>query len=188
MYGWSWRAKLAAIVIQGGPGECWRSDPAKCFIDKDGYAHFTAADTTETLVHRAVLMAAGTVIPDGWEVDHIAGVCRYRDCGNPAHLEAVPKRENLRRAAEARVPKPLCIRGHSRADAYPGGSCRTCKAEDGQAKIAAAGFPGQVRDRQRRQRRQETARLASDGWSSSRIARHLGVDPSTIRRDLGRAR
>jgi hypothetical protein len=140
MYGWPWRAKLEAIVVQGAPGECWRADPGKCHIDRDGYAHIQAADTVEHLVHRLAVIADGREIPDGWEVDHIAGVCRFRDCANPVHLEVVTGEENRRRAAAVRVRAEVCSRGHSRADAYgPNhtGSCRTCKAEDYRARVAA---------------------------------------------------
>jgi HNH endonuclease len=143
MYGWPWRAKLEAIVIRGAPDECWRADPGKCFIDRDGYAHIQATDTAESLVHRLAVIADGRAIPDGWEVDHIAGLCRYRDCANPAHLEAVPKPENMRRAIVVRVRAEVCGRGHSRADAYgPNhtGACRACKAEDYQKqRLARAG-------------------------------------------------
>jgi hypothetical protein len=131
MYGWSWRAKLEAIVIKGEPDECWRADPDKCSIDQDGYAHFHAADTTEHLVHRAAVIADGREIPEGYEVDHVADVCRYRDCANPAHLEAVPKLENLRRSNVRRVLPPSFPCGHDRAlNAFSRSKgCRACKRE-----------------------------------------------------------
>jgi hypothetical protein len=134
MYGWPWRAKLAVVVERGAPDECW---PARCGIDKDGYAHLSAFDTKETLVHRLAVMADGREIPPGHEVDHVAERCTRRDCANPRHLEVVPKRENLRRAAVRRQKARFCIHGHDRSDAYPDGSCRTCKTIYGHARYAA---------------------------------------------------
>jgi Bacterial regulatory proteins, luxR family/HNH endonuclease len=182
MYGWSWRAKLDAIVIRGAPDECWRSDPDKCTIDPDGYAHFTAADTTEHLVHRAAVIADGREIPDGWEVDHVAGVCRYRDCANPAHLEAVPKHENIRRAHAIRILPPLFPCGHDRTlNAFPGSrGCRTCKREYERARAVAAGSPGEQQARRHQERREMVARLAADGLRNIDIAERLGVNPSTV--------
>lgn len=180
MYGWSWRAKLEVIVIKAGPDECWRSDPSKCSIDPDGYAHFAAADTSEHLVHRAAVVADGREIPVGWEVDHVAGVCRYRDCANPAHLEAVPKKENLRRAGVSRVRAITCARGHSREDAYGDGSCRSCKREDGYAKVAAGGFIGKRKAQQRQARRDAIARFAAEGLRDTDIAQMLDIHPATV--------
>jgi len=49
-------------------------------------------------------------IPPGFEPDHL---CRNRRCINPAHLEPVTRRENLRRGiGEHRPGKTHCKRGH----------------------------------------------------------------------------
>jgi len=74
-------------------------------------------------------------IPDGLEVDHVyAKGCRYRDCIEPSHLEAVTHTENIRRK-----PRPShCPEGHEyttentilrRRNNRPGTekSCRTCR-------------------------------------------------------------
>lgn len=38
-------------------------------------------------------------VPDGYDVDHVhARGCRFRDCIEPSHLEAVTHAENVRRA------------------------------------------------------------------------------------------
>src|SRR5260221_11523101 len=131
MYGWPWRAKLAVIVPAGEPSECWRADPAKCSIDNDGYAHFQATDTAEHLVHRAAVIADGRDIPAGYEVDHIAEVCSYRDCGNPAHLVVVTHPENAQLAWALHVVAPVFPCGHDRAsNAFPRSrGCRTCSRE-----------------------------------------------------------
>ena len=62
-------------------------------------------------VHRAVYEQTHGPIPVGYEIDHVhARGCRYRDCVNPAHLEAVTHAENHRR----RVIEPVthCVWGH----------------------------------------------------------------------------
>lgn len=48
-------------------------------------------------------------VPEGHEVDHVASRgCRWRDCVNPAHLEAVTHAENM-----ARMVRPThCPKGH----------------------------------------------------------------------------
>lgn len=49
-------------------------------------------------------------IPEGCEVDHVhARGCRYRDCIEPSHLEAVTHAENVCRAAELVTH---CPQGH----------------------------------------------------------------------------
>ncbi len=45
-------------------------------------------------------------IPSGMVVDHVyERGCRYRDCMNPAHLEAITQAENNRR-----IPRPVTTR------------------------------------------------------------------------------
>ena len=45
--------------------------------------------------HRLALLLAGTLIPDGYEVDHL---CQVKHCVRPDHLDAVTHSENIRRA------------------------------------------------------------------------------------------
>lgn len=69
-------------------------------------------------------------IPNGLDLDHL---CRVRCCVNPDHLEAVTRKENLRRGLHisGQAKKTHCTRGHeySGANLYrrPGGG-RDCKA------------------------------------------------------------
>lgn len=67
-------------------------------------------------VHRIAYETWIGPIPPGLEVDHVRGRgCRFRDCINPQHLEAVSHQENLRRGSSpvgVNARKTHCIRGH----------------------------------------------------------------------------
>ncbi len=91
---WLWVGSLARgygkIAVRGDDGEL-RLRPAHRFV-------------WETLVG---------AIPKGMELDHL---CRTRCCVNPAHLEPVTHRENIRRGSgpmAARMAQVKCIREHA---------------------------------------------------------------------------
>lgn len=61
-------------------------------------------------------------VPDGYEVDHVhARGCRFRDCIEPSHLEAVTHAENVRRVAALITH---CPHGHE----YTPGNIRRTKS------------------------------------------------------------
>lgn len=61
------------------------------------------------LVHRLMLeLWEGAPLPEGCDVDH---TCRNRACANPVHLEAVSRKENIRRGLNG-VLKTHCKHGH----------------------------------------------------------------------------
>jgi hypothetical protein len=72
-------------------------------------------------------------IPSGLELDHL---CRNRACVNPAHLEAVPHKDNCLRSPiavwRARKARTHCKHGHEYSEANThvekdgSRSCRTC--------------------------------------------------------------
>lgn len=85
-----------ALVDRRGPDECWPWLGGK--IDT-GYGRFGHEDGRVVPAHQvAYQLGHGQPVPAGLEPDH---TCHRRDCQNPAHLEAVTHRENLRRR---RVP------------------------------------------------------------------------------------
>lgn len=59
-----------------------------------GYGALTIAGARK-LAHRLAYAHLVGPIPDGLDLDHL---CRNRMCVNPAHLEPVTRRENLRRS------------------------------------------------------------------------------------------
>jgi len=98
----------------------------------DGYALLNDRTYGNRRAHRVAYETFVGPIPDGLHLDHL---CRNRSCVNPAHLEPVTARENLRRGngwagRNARVT--ACPQGHDYDDVNTrrgrGGarSCREC--------------------------------------------------------------
>lgn len=76
-------------------------------------------------------------IPEGYEVDHL---CKVTSCVNPAHLEAVTKRENVARSdakSACALRTNLCVHGHEftpentyvRPSRPKSRECRACTIE-----------------------------------------------------------
>lgn len=91
--------------------------------------------TRRLYVHRVAYQQAKGPIPFGWEVDHL---CRNRACCAPAHLEAVPRRENILRSdcpSARRARQTHCRNGHEFTLANTfitrknQRQCRTCNRE-----------------------------------------------------------
>jgi hypothetical protein len=110
---WEW----AGPKNWGGYGQILNVGPSR--------SHWTA--------HGAAYRLFVGEIPMGMELDH---VCRMRHCANPAHLEVVTHRENLRRAptqvTTVNATKTHCVDGHefTEENTYttPDGrrQCRSC--------------------------------------------------------------
>lgn len=108
-----------ALVVESDSG-CWEWQGD---LTRGGYA--------TGWVHRSVYRQFVGPIEQGLQIDH---TCFNRRCINPAHLEAVSAKENMRRAAD-RAWGEACKRGHLRTDANtyvsPEGhrQCRACRTD-----------------------------------------------------------
>jgi len=87
---------MARIVRVDG---CWLWTG---YINPNGYAMFG-----RRWAHRVAYEFFVGPIPEGLELDHL---CRVPACVNPAHLEAVTHRENMRRAPATN--RTVCPGGH----------------------------------------------------------------------------
>ena len=128
-------SKIERITESG----CWIWMGA---LSRNGYGNIHLRPLGNVVAHRHVYSILGGIVPASLDLDHL---CRVRCCVNPAHLEAVTRRENLRRggvidrlknAAAAAHAQTHCKRGHEMTAAnsytYPNSKhrqCRTCMRE-----------------------------------------------------------
>lgn len=114
----------------GGPDACW---PWLAAIDQGGYGTFWAGVGRSTRPHIFAYESEIGVVPNGLDLDHVCHTrdlsceggptCLHRKCVNPAHLEPVTRRVNLKRgrlkgpidgggAAKYQRDKTHCPKGH----------------------------------------------------------------------------
>lgn len=94
---------------------CWLWTGA---LHPKGYAKFQVYGKSER-AHRWAYQTFVGPIPEGFDVDHTCHssapwceevICKHRKCVNPAHLEAVSRKEHGRRSRHAQ--KDECKYGH----------------------------------------------------------------------------
>lgn len=113
-------------VIKKANG-CWAW---KAYCDSQGYGRFFYNGKPQG-AHRLAYIDTRGHVPDGLTLDHL---CRNRACVNPAHLEIVPRGENVLRgvgASARNMDKTTCPRGHMYDGMKKNGNrfCRTCTRE-----------------------------------------------------------
>lgn len=115
-------------------GMCWLWTGS---LDRNGYGCCSAGLCGTRKAHRVAYQLVIGPIPEGLVIDHVAARgCTSKACVNPAHLEAVPNRENLLRGkpGEARR-RGACLSGHAytaentRWKPDGGPVCRVCERE-----------------------------------------------------------
>lgn len=95
-----------------------------------GYGKFAVTSQREVYAQRFAWEAEHGPVPAVRERDHL---CRNRACVNPAHMEPVTHRENVRRGAH--VNRATCANGHPytpenvRITASGARRCRACDRE-----------------------------------------------------------
>lgn len=118
-----------------------RPDPSGCWLwigakTSKGYGHLSQGRGKKEYAHRVAYVLAYGAIPAGYVIDHL---CRTPACVNPAHLEAVPPRQNSLRGIHPLVLRHhsgICKRGHPMTPEHRyvrkdrgghGSSCRLCR-------------------------------------------------------------
>jgi len=96
--------RLWSRVDKRGPDECWNWTHTSRMADGRGLIYWNGRTM---MVYRVVYELLRGPVPAGLQLDHL---CRNPQCVNPAHLEAVTCRENIRRGSRATAK--ACQRGH----------------------------------------------------------------------------
>lgn len=119
------------IAFVGSDASCWLWMAA---LTVKGYGEVSFEGRPHP-AHRIVYQHLVGPIPDGQVLDHL---CRVRRCVNPAHLEPVTNRENLRRGDHgnqySNEARTHCGRGHhlTADNVYSARwwqECRACRSE-----------------------------------------------------------
>lgn len=105
------RAIARMLLSRGKPDECWPYQEARTHT-RGGYG-IIRVDGKTCRAHRVMYELLVGKIPDGLHLDHL---CGNTACINPAHLEPVTCKENLRRSkktwASINAAKTECPKGH----------------------------------------------------------------------------
>lgn len=100
--------RLLSKAVRDPETDCWQWQG---WVTPRGYGEIISHDK-KIGVHRAMYELEHGSIGEGMEIDHL---CRLRSCINPAHLEAVSRKENILRGVSpcARLARRThCPQGH----------------------------------------------------------------------------
>ncbi|MFF9804475.1 HNH endonuclease [Streptomyces coeruleorubidus] len=120
------------------PGDLPRRRAGKTKVDTETGCRHVSCEGKTQLVHCVVFRLSVGEIPEGFQVRHADPGGRHFTLGcDPDHLEAVPKKEALRRRdwESARARRTHCPHGHAYTpeNSYPDPrgfrQCRTCHSE-----------------------------------------------------------
>jgi hypothetical protein len=112
-------------------------------VNSAGYGVACIGKKTYKAHRVSYVQAFGPIPVDRPHIDHVhERGCRWRDCIEPSHLEAVTQAENNRRAGAA---NPTCPKGHNDFRRHPDGrrQCRTCKSDYDRGRYRKARKAGQ---------------------------------------------
>lgn len=111
---------MGKIATKGRPKKSWEDYPTPILDEitgclrwqgphnPDGYGEFSTK-----AAHRTAYEKAYGPVPEGLVIDHVyTRGCRYRDCVNPEHLEAITHGENIHRGHLAKPERTHCKYGH----------------------------------------------------------------------------
>lgn len=102
---------LLSKVDTTDPAHCWTWQGGLCAA---GYGVTTRRWGRQIAPHRVAWVLAGGRLNE-WPREHLDHLCRVRHCVNPAHLELVPARENIRRGVgkvARQMAQTHCVHGH----------------------------------------------------------------------------
>ena len=108
-------ARFWTKVEKRSPMECWHW---LGYVGQNGYGQFgirTGGKTVARTAHRVAYLLARGDFPVEYSIDHM---CHNRRCVNPAHLRAIPQKNNCENHSGPTARNNTGVRGVSRRGRY----------------------------------------------------------------------